>query len=68
MTNVPIGPPEKRPDTSAKLTKRARQNALRDAQVMPPHKVDLTLNPNTQEQMRAPFSVNARASRVVAKH
>jgi len=68
MTNVPIGPPDKRPDTSAKLTKRARLNALRNAQVMPPHRVDLTLNPSTQEQMRAPLGVNARAFRVLAKH
>jgi len=60
MTNVP--------HISAKLTKRTRLNALRNAQVVPPHRVDLTLNPSTLEQMRAPFGVNSRASPVIAKH
>ncbi|SEI19055.1 hypothetical protein SAMN05216228_104318 [Rhizobium tibeticum] len=46
----PIRPTAKRPGTSSRPT---QPNAFRNAQVLPPHKVDLTLAPTTQEQMRA---------------
>ncbi len=42
---------EKRPATSNKLTPRSKPNALRNAQVIPPYRVDLTLMPTTLDQM-----------------
>lgn len=47
-------PSEKRPTEPAKNAKRARPNALRQAQVMPPHNVDLTLQPGTHDDIHVP--------------
>ncbi|MFK0161905.1 hypothetical protein [Rhizobium sp. NPDC090279] len=38
--------------------KRARPNRLRQAQVLPPHQVDLTLHPVTHEDVHVPAHVN----------
>jgi len=38
--------------------KKARSNTLRQAQVLPPHQVDLTLHPVTQEDVHVPAHVN----------
>lgn len=38
--------------------KKARSNTLRQAQVMPPHQVDLTLHPVTHEDVHVPAHVN----------
>lgn len=38
--------------------KKARPNALRQAQVLPPHQVDLTLHPVTHEDVHVPAHVN----------
>jgi hypothetical protein len=46
--------PEKRPPISIKLTPRSKPNALRNAQVMPPYRVDLTLAPSTLQQINTP--------------
>ncbi len=45
---------DKRPLTSIKLTARSKPNALRNAQVMPPYRVDLTLMPSTFDQIITP--------------
>ena len=37
--------------------KRTRSNTLRQAQVMPPHNVDLTLHPVTHEDIHVPAHV-----------
>jgi hypothetical protein len=44
-----------RPARPAEPSSRFRPNALRNAQVLPPHSVDLTLSPTTLEQIRAPL-------------
>ncbi|MGY5793655.1 hypothetical protein ACXHXM_25935 len=51
-----------RVETSSKLNKRSKPNALRNAQVMPPHRVDLTLSPSTLEQIFAPPDTEAKKS------
>lgn len=38
--------------------KKARSNTLRQAQVLPPHQVDLTLHPVTHEDVHVPAHVN----------
>ncbi|AYG67312.1 MULTISPECIES: hypothetical protein [unclassified Rhizobium] len=38
--------------------KKARPNTLRQAQVLPPHQVDLTLHPVTHEDVHVPAHVN----------
>ncbi|GEM_PF-1060477 len=38
--------------------KKARPNTLRQAQVLPPHHVDLTLQPVTHEEVHVPAHVN----------
>ncbi|MBB3611098.1 hypothetical protein [Rhizobium sp. BK602] len=50
-------PQEQRPELTARQ-KRARPNALRQAQVLPPHNVDLTLQPATHEQVHVPAHVS----------
>lgn len=50
-------PSEKRPATPAKSAKRARPNALRQAQVLPPHNVDLTLPHGTHDDIHVPAHV-----------
>jgi hypothetical protein len=54
---VPAGPTDKRPAIPAQPSNRARPNALRNAQVLPPHNVDMTLAPTTLEQIRAPLVI-----------
>jgi len=61
MANAgPIKPIDARPETKNKLNKRSKPNALRSAQVLPPHRVDLTLHPTTQEQMNIPPKINRK--------
>jgi hypothetical protein len=50
-------PKEKKPELTARQ-KRARPNSLRQAQVLPPHNVDLTLQPATHEQVHVPAHVS----------
>ena len=38
--------------------KKARSNTLRQAQVLPPHNVDLTLQPATHEDVHVPAHVS----------
>ncbi|MBB6483813.1 hypothetical protein [Rhizobium lusitanum] len=38
--------------------KKARSNTLRQAQVLPPHQVDLTLHPVTHEDVHVPAHIN----------
>lgn len=38
--------------------KRARSNTLRQAQVLPPHQVDLTLHPVAHDDVHVPAHVN----------
>lgn len=38
--------------------KKAKSNTLRQAQVMPPHQVDLTLQPVTHDDVHVPAHVN----------
>jgi hypothetical protein len=58
MPAPPNGYRGDRPDTPNKPRKRARPNALRNAQVLPPHNVDLTLPPVTHEDIHVPAHVN----------
>jgi hypothetical protein len=52
--------PSEKPPTPAKSSKRARPNALRHAQVLPPHNVDLTLPPATHDLSKeAPADADA---------
>jgi hypothetical protein len=46
-----------KPEPTARQ-KRARSNTLRQAQVLPPHNVDLTLQPMTHQQMHVPAHVS----------
>ncbi|EPE98639.1 hypothetical protein RGCCGE502_09440 [Rhizobium grahamii CCGE 502] len=56
----PIASIDKRPETRNKLNKRSKANAFRTVQVLPPHRVDLTLHPTTQEQMSIPPKINRK--------
>jgi hypothetical protein len=47
-----------RPDAPSKPRKRARPNALGNAQVLPPHNVNLTLSPATHEDIHVPAHVS----------
>jgi hypothetical protein len=49
-------PKEKKPELTERQ-KKARPNALRHAQVMPPHNVDLTLQPQTHQEVHVPAHV-----------
>ncbi|MDL2405502.1 hypothetical protein PY650_07465 [Rhizobium calliandrae] len=48
---------EKKPEAPARH-KRARPNVLRQAQVLPPHNVDLTLQPAAHEDVHVPAHVS----------
>lgn len=48
---------EQKPELTERQ-KKARPNTLRQAQVLPPHQVDLTLNPVTHEDVHVPARVN----------
>ncbi len=48
---------EKKPELTERQ-KKARSNTLRQAQVLPPHHVDLTLHPVTHEDVHVPAHVN----------
>jgi hypothetical protein len=50
-THIPV--PERMP-APAGQRKAMRPNALRNAQVMPPHNVDLTLSPSTYDDIHLP--------------
>ncbi len=50
-------PSLKRPATPVKNPKYARPNALRQAQVLPPHNVDLTLPPAAHEDIHVPAHI-----------
>jgi hypothetical protein len=54
----PNHPAEKKPTAPIKGAKRARPNALRYAQVLPPHNVDLTLPPATHDDIHVPAHVS----------
>jgi hypothetical protein len=56
----PVSPTDKRPATPAGPSNKARPNALRNAQVLPPHNVDLILAPTTLDQIRAVSVVDYR--------
>ncbi|WFU01094.1 hypothetical protein QA648_13175 [Rhizobium sp. CB3171] len=49
-------PKEAKPEPSRQ--KRTRSNVLRQAQVLPPHNVDLTLQPATHEDVHVPAHVS----------
>ncbi len=51
-------PPQEKPASPVKGAKRARPNALRHAQVLPPHQVDLTLPPAAHEDIHVPAHVS----------
>lgn len=51
-------PVKKTPDTSAGRLRRGQPNALRHAQVLPPHSVDLTLPPSAHEDVHVPAHVS----------
>ncbi|KAA0687401.1 hypothetical protein DTW90_33465 [Neorhizobium sp. P12A] len=53
----PINTTDVRPTMPLKSSKPAPPNVIRNAQVMPPHQVDLTLAPTTLEQIRAPSDI-----------
>ncbi|MGV1834521.1 hypothetical protein ACQZ6C_07150 [Rhizobium rhizogenes] len=59
MSPHPIHPKAKkqRPELTARQ-KRARPNSLRQAQVLPPHNVDLTLQPTTHDDVHIPAHVS----------
>ncbi len=48
---------EQKPELTERQ-KKARPNTLRQAQVLPPHQVDLTLHPVTHEDVHVPAHVN----------
>ena len=58
MTVPPHRHVEDRPQTPAKPRKRAKPNALRNAQVLPPHNVDLTLSPAPHDDIHVPAHVS----------
>ncbi|MBB5572987.1 MULTISPECIES: hypothetical protein [Rhizobium] len=49
-------PKEQKPDMARQ--KRARPNVVRQVQVLPPHNVDLTLQPATHEDVHVPAHVS----------
>ncbi|MBB3289765.1 MULTISPECIES: hypothetical protein [Rhizobium] len=49
--------PSQKPELTERQ-KKARPNTLRQAQVLPPHQVDLTLHPVTHEDVHVPAHVN----------
>ncbi|KQV66180.1 hypothetical protein ASC90_13365 [Rhizobium sp. Root1220] len=49
--------PDKRTETSDRM-KRARPNRMKNAQVMPPHQVDLTLTPGVLHDVHVPAHVS----------
>ncbi|NLR97486.1 hypothetical protein HGP17_11735 [Rhizobium sp. P38BS-XIX] len=53
----PISTADKKPTTPPMSSNHARPNLMRQAQVIPPHQVDLTLAPTTLEQIRAPSEI-----------
>lgn len=53
-----FGHPSEKPATPAKSMKRSKPNSLRQAQVLPPHNVDLTLPPSMHEEMHVPAHVS----------
>jgi len=53
MNFRPIAGTERKLETPTRPGKQAKPNALRNAQVLPPHNVDLTLEPTTVAQVRA---------------
>jgi hypothetical protein len=59
MSPHPIhpNPKEKKPELTSRQ-KRARSNVLRQAQVLPPHNVDLTLHPTTHGDIHVPAHVS----------
>lgn len=59
MSLHPIHPKtkEQRPELTARQ-KRARPNSLRQAQVLPPHQVDLTLQPRAPDDVHVPAHVS----------
>ncbi|MBB3457783.1 hypothetical protein FHT86_006101 [Rhizobium sp. BK313] len=50
-------PKEQKPEPTARQ-KRTRSNVLRQAQVLPPHNVDLTLQPATHDDVHVPAHVS----------
>ncbi len=56
MTHPPNRHANKRSDPSN--PKRTRSNSLGEAQVLPPHHVDLTLAPTPEEEIRVPPGAN----------
>jgi hypothetical protein len=58
MERSRVSPADKKPDAPAKSRKNVRPNALRNAQVLPPHHVDLTLAPTQQEDRRLPVDIS----------
>ena len=59
MSPAPIhrAPEASKPELTERQ-KKARPNTLRQAQVLPPHQVDLTLHPVTHEDVHVPAHVN----------
>ena len=49
-------PSEKMPEPS-RPRKAMRPNSLRNAQVLPPHNVDLTLSPSTYDDIHVPADI-----------
>jgi len=45
---------DRRPQTVNQLNARLKPNALRNVQVLPPYRVDLTLSPTTLDQIQVP--------------
>ncbi|NTF43244.1 hypothetical protein [Rhizobium rhizogenes] len=48
---------EQKPELTERQ-KKAKSNTLRQAQVLPPHQVDLTLHPVTHDDVHVPAHVN----------
>lgn len=57
MSPAPIRPVDKKTETAKTPRRHARANALRNAQVMPPHNVDLPLPPVAHEDVHVPAHV-----------
>lgn len=62
-------PSEKMPEP-ARPRRTMRPNSLRNAQVMPPYNVDLTLSPSTFDDMHVPANISggdmSKTTRVLA--
>lgn len=54
-----IGRPHR--NAIVKLCKSRPPNVLHEAQVLPPHQVDLTLVPTRQEEIRVPVDISGSA-------